>query len=79
MNEIDKIKSVSTKYEDDILQLRKKYIELQKDLEVKCIESIDLQKDNADKQDSIEKQQLGIEKQTETISQLNIEVSKYIQ
>jgi len=76
LNEIDEMKNVSRRYEDDILQLRKKCTKLQEDLKAKHIECNALQNDIDYKQGSLEKHESDMRKQMEIVTHLNNEVLK---
>lgn len=70
------MKNVSNSYENEILQLRKEYIQLQKDLKTKNIACSTLQEDIDHKQDLIHKHEFDMQKQMETVAHMNNEVWK---
>lgn len=75
---MDEIKSVSVRYEDDILELRKKCTQLQEDLKAKHIEGDTLKEDIDCKQDLIKKHEFDMQKQLNIVAHLNNEVWKSI-
>ncbi len=75
---MDEIKSVSVRYEDDILELRKKCTQLQEDLKAKHIEGDNLKADIDCKQDLIKKHEFDMQKQLNIVAHLNNEVWKSI-
>jgi hypothetical protein len=71
---MDEIKNVSARYEDDLVQLRKKCIQLQQDLKAKHAECNALQKDIDYKEDLIQKHEFDMQKEMEIVVHLNNEV-----
>jgi len=74
LDEMDEMKSVSVRYEDNIFYLHKKCAQLQEDLKAKHTDCIALQKDIDYKQNLIEKHESDMRKQLDIVACLNNEV-----
>ena len=78
INEIDEMKSLSTRYEDDITELHQKCNQYLKDLEAMNVKHDNLQKDIDDKDSRIQKYELDLQKQMDTVAHLNKEVFRIL-